>query len=266
MIYKLEFNKLKKKKFSSFEIYLGDNNKISYFYSNGKKVANEDVKKFELIDQNRFDLIKLLEYSRFDNLDKVISSVKNSKELLDYFEQLLKHFLAVNCKGKYDIGNLNLVCLIDGVETEIIDSNNKNKEKLYNFIYYFIWFYIILVIILSIIDFNLGGIALSIPIIISIIWAYYGLFKELRNGDNKFIFYLFKLPKYLFFLLIVFAWFIFPLFLFSEINYKKFFLEILGGLIGEIVWSGVYLVIMFYLGSWILEYIESIIKKIKSKF
>ena len=141
-----------------------------------------------------------------------------------------------------------------------------NKDKLYKFIYYFILFYVILIIVLYIIDYHLGNVAISIPIIISIIWAYYGLFKELRNGDNKFIFYLFKLPKYLFFLLIVFAWFIFPLFLFSEINYKKFFLEILGGLIGEIVWSGVYLVIMFYLGSWILEYIESIIKKIKSKF
>jgi hypothetical protein len=141
-----------------------------------------------------------------------------------------------------------------------------NKDKLYDFIKYFIGFYVILVIILSIIDFNLGGIALSIPIIISIIWAYYGLFKKLRNGDNIFIFYLYKLPRYIFLSSIFLAWYSFPFFLFPELIYENFFLEILGGLIGQIVWSGVYIVIMTYLGSRILEYIESIVEKIKSKF
>jgi hypothetical protein len=141
-----------------------------------------------------------------------------------------------------------------------------NKEKLYNFIYYFIWFYVILTVVLYIIDYHLGNVAISIPIIISIIWAYYELFKDMRNGDNIFIFYLFKLPKYLFFLLIVLGWYIFPLYIFPESIYENFFLKILGGLVGEIVWSGAYLVIMSYLGSWILEHIESIVKKIKSKF
>lgn len=141
-----------------------------------------------------------------------------------------------------------------------------NKNKLYKLIDYFILFYLILVTVLSIIDFKLGGIAISIPLIIYTIWSYREFFKEMRNGDNIFIFYLFKLPKYLFFLLIVLGWYIFPLNIFPQSIYENFFLEILGGLIGQIVWSGVYLVIMSYLGSWILEHIESIVKKIKSKF
>jgi hypothetical protein len=138
-----------------------------------------------------------------------------------------------------------------------------NKNKLID---YFILFYLILIIVLSIIDFSLGGIALSIPAIIYGIWSYHEFLKEMRNGDNIFIFYLYKLPRYIFLSSIFLAWYSFPFFLFPELIYENFFLEILGGLIGQIVWSGVYLVIMSYLGSWILEYIESIVKKIKSKF
>lgn len=99
--------------------------------------------------------------------------------------------------------------------------------------------------------------------------TFYG-FEKTRGGDNIFVYYLLKGPLFILFLLLCYLWFFIPIFYYFSIPSSIYFtlcLKIIGGIIGEIIWIGIYLFGWGYIGWKIFNKTEkgivNIINKLK---
>lgn len=90
--------------------------------------------------------------------------------------------------------------------------------------------------------------------IIYFIKTFWGIFKEVLT----------KIVLLVLFLIILIFWFGLPLIYFHKKNsiYYSFCLPLFGGVIGEIFWGGLYLLIMYSIGIKILDYLEFKIEKL----
>jgi hypothetical protein len=270
------FNKLKKMRFNKFEIYLGLNKNTHYRYDDTSKdnydeiVNLKDYEKLSLINNKLFNVDEILVDTEWESLNHLIQNINSSKQLFDKINKLMRYYiedlLYSNENGSFELIDFEITYFIDGEIREIVDYNEKQRNLLYKFFIYSSIFFLISGFILFFVDELIGGIVFFIPSIIYSIWGVHKVLNEMRNGKNIFKFYLIDVPLFIVFKTIFLCWYYIP---FHFIYKSKFYyglLEFIGGVIGETIWIGIYIFLMTYLGSKLLDYLDSIEKKVKSFF
>jgi hypothetical protein len=270
------FNKIKKMKFKKFQIQLGFNKHTQYNYDDvrkdnyGKNVKLKDYEKFGLIDNKIFDINELLVDTKWESLEQLINNKSNSNDFFNEIKKLIRYYIEEvlynNDRGSFELIDFDVIYLIDGEIREVVDYNEKHRNLLYKFFIYSSIFFLISGFILFFIDEIIGGIVFFIPSVIYSIWGVHKVLKEMRDGKNIFKFYLIDVPLFLLFKTIVLCWYYIPFHFIYESKFYYGLLEFIGGVIGETIWGVIYIFLMTYLGSKLLDYLDSFEKKIKSFF
>ena len=206
----------------------------------------------------------------FPNIEDLIENKENTEEFYHELYKTVRLYLEKDLfrkDGYFTLGDFQFNYIIDGVETKLKMSNKKRRSQLLaNSLKYLLWIYLVSVIILSFIDLTIGLTVLFFPGLIYFVWSIYKISKEMREGKNIFRFYLIDVPIFFLFKSIFLCWYFVPFYFIYKSTFYYNLLEFLGGIIGEIVWFGIYILIMTFLGSKLIDYLNSIEKKIKSYF
>jgi hypothetical protein len=271
----IHFNELKKMKFDKFEVYLGFEKPPYYSIKeereyNHKLIKKDDYDKYDLISRKRLDIKELLNYSDCNSIEELVEKNINTEELYHEIYKLVRLYIENDLLQKEQdikLGDFQITYIINGVITKLKVSSKKKREIILGkFINYFFWIYILSLIISFFISIEISGIILIIPAILYAIWAYYSIYKELRDGENYFKFYLLKLPFYFFILGIIGCWYFIPFYFFYKSSFYFLLMKFIGGVVGEVVWFFSYIFIMYYFGKKLLRYLDILQEKIKSIF
>lgn len=270
------FNKLKKMRFNKFEIYLGINKNTSYRYDDTSEdnyneiVKITDYEKLGLINCKSFNVDEILVNTKWESFNHLIQSKNSSKQFFDEINKLMRYYLEdllySNKNGSFELIDFEITYFIDGEIREIVDYNEKQRNLLYKFFIYSSIFFLISGFILFFIDEIIGGIVFLFPGLIYFIWGIHKTLKEMRDGKNVLIFYLIDVPLFLIFKTIILCWYYIPFHFIYESKFYYILLEFIGGFIGETIWGVIYIFLMTYIGSKLLDYLDSFEKKIKSLF
>jgi hypothetical protein len=164
---------------------------------------------------------------------------------------------------------------------------NDHKSGVYIILSSWIIFFILIIFVF--IDIEITGYLVGIVLIIGSTLPFIYFFLKYRknylnlnprkNNELKLLYFFrtfggllfgvtFNILMVLLFLLTIIIWFGTPLlyFLNSDSIYFRFCLPLLGGVIGEVIWGGIYIFTMYYLGNKILESLEFNLKNIFKKW
>jgi hypothetical protein len=134
------------------------------------------------------------------------------------------------------------------------------KNARWNWMSISIIVYIILLIIAFFYNEIVGILVFFFP---WVIYWLYGMFKSTyeiltdnRRGENFFLYYLVKVPYYIFlailYVSILIIWYCLPAYYINDSLFHRILIDLLGGEIGKMIWILLYVVIMSYIGSKIL--------------
>lgn len=279
------FDEFKKMKFDKFQIYFGSERPPYYFLKGEdyypKLVQKENYDKYGLIVKEKINVKKILKYSDWENIEELIENKENTEEFYHELYKNVRLFIEDDLylkDGNFTLGDFQFTYIIDGFEIKLKESSSKRRNRIFiKSLNYLFWIYIVSVISLLFVDLTIGLIVLFFPGLIYFVWVLYKGFIELReeikydrDDKNILIYYLFRLPFkivfYSFYLVLIIGWFLIPGYFIYESNFYHSLLELLGGVIGEVIWGTLYILIMSYLGEKLMNYVYSIEKKLKSYF
>lgn len=268
------FDELKKMKFDKFQIYLGSE-RPPYYFCKGeeyypKLVQKDDYEKFGLIVKKKINVKKILKYSDWENIEELIENKENTEEFYHELYKNVRLFIEDDLyhkDGNFTLGDFQFTYIVDDVEIKLKESRSKRRNRiLVNSLNYLFWIYIVSVIILCFVDLKIGLIVLFFPGLVYFYWGLHKIFKEMRDGKNIFRFYLIDVPIFFIFKTILLGWYFIPFYFIYKSPLYYHLMEIIGGIVGETIWGLIYIFIMTFIGSKLLDYLDSVEKKIKSYF